>query len=360
MHHHLHRRKFLGSLALLFPGSQLRAQGKLPGNDQLARSIAAPASALLAVLRPRLRRQLEFAFDDLERKDWSNVPHFVHPRKGLRFGDLSPSARGPAHNLLRTILSSQGYHKARAIMERDQFLGEHRRPDDTAEPRFGGEFYFLDVFGRPGGDAPWGVQLDGHHCAVNVTIIDNAVTVTPTFLGAEPAIIPSGWYAEWQVLGAESTKAFALRNALTLDQTRQAVLAETVPPDIFEAPGREDFLKTPAGVSSLQGRQRDLLESLVEEYLGNVPLEVARDYRNALQSAGFEKLHFGWMGPVELGKPLYYRVHGPTLLIEYENMPVLNPKSGPGRNHVHTVLRVPGNDFGEDWHGRHHRQDPHK
>ena len=354
MHRHIPRRNFLGSLALLYPASQLRAQSNLPADEHLAHAIAEAANGLVAALRPELRRQLEFTFDDPERKDWSNVPHFVHPRKGARIGEFNPEERPAAHRLLRTIFSSQGYYKALAIMERDEFLGEHSPPE-----RFGSEFYFLDVFGKPGVDEIWGVQLDGHHCAVNVTVIGNAVTVTPAFLGAEPAIIPSGRHAGWQVLGGESTKAFELRNALTLDEARHAVLADEVPKDIFTGPGREDALKTPAGVSSLQGRQRDLLESLVEEYLGNIPPQVARDYRHAIQNAGFDTLHFAWMGSVEMSKPVYYRVHGPTLLIEYENMPPLNPASGTGANHVHSVLRVPGNDFGQDWLRRHHQEHPH-
>ncbi len=354
MPHGIHRRNFLGSLASLYPVSQLRAQSSQPVDTPLANAIAEAANGLVAALRPELRSRLEFSFDDPERKDWSNVPDFVHPRKGVRIGDLNTEERIAAHRLLRAIFSGQGYYKALAIMERDEFLGEHSPPG-----QFGSEFYFLDVFGKPASDDIWGVQLDGHHCAVNVTVIGNAVTVTPAFLGAEPAIIPSGRHAGWQVLGGESSKAFALRNALTPDDARRAVLAEAVPHDIFTGPGREDALKTPAGISALHGRQRDLLESLVEEYLGNIPPEVARDYRNAIQSAGFDTLHFAWMGPVEMGKPVYYRVHGPTLLIEYENAPPLNPASGSGANHIHSVLRVPGNDFGEDWLRRHHQEHPH-
>lgn len=359
MHHPIRRRNFLGAAAAWFASSRLRAQSGAPVNAHLARAIADAANNVLAVFRPELRRQLAFAFDDPERKDWSNVPHFAHPRKGARFGDFNPQERQAAHDLLQTILSTQGYDKALAIMERDEFLGEHPGPGDSGEAKFGSEFYFLDVFGKPGGDAPWGVQLDGHHCAVNVTVIDNAVTVTPAFLGAEPAIIPSGRHVGWQVLGGESAKGLALRKALTPDQARRAVLAEAVPDDIFTGPGREDALKAPAGASGLQGRQRDLLESLVEEYLGNIPAEVAREYRRAIQGAGFDKLHFGWMGEAEAGKPAYYRVHGPALLIEYENRAALNPASGPGANHIHSVLRVPGNDFGVDWLRRHHQQDHH-
>jgi hypothetical protein len=360
MHLPLRRRDFLEGLALLLSASRLHAQSHSPSaTADLVQSIAGAANNLLAVLRPELRRQLEFTFDDPERKDWSNVPHFVHPRKGARFGDFNEQERAAAHQLLQAILSSQGYDKALAIMGRDEFLGAHPRPGQAAGAGFGWEFYFLDVFGKPGSDAPWGVQLDGHHCAVNLTVIDNAVTVTPTFMGAEPALIPSGPHAGWRTLGGESAKGFALLQALTPDQTRQAVLSETVPGDIFTGPGREDALKSPAGVSALQGRQRDLLESLVDEYLGNVPAAVARDYRTAIQNAGFDTLHFGWMGPADTDKPVYYRVHGPALLIEYDNAKPLNPASGGNANHIHTILRVPGNDFGEDWLRRHHQQHPH-
>src|SRR5262245_37175840 len=170
----------------------------------------------MAVLRPELRSQLEFPFEDPERKDWSNVPHSAHPRKGARMGDFNTQDRRAAHLLLRSILSSQGYGKALAIMERDEFLGENdgrvraateaRTGAANSAARFGSEFYFLGVFGKPGAAAPWGVQLDGHHLAVNVTVVDHRVTVTPTFLGAEPAIIPSGHHAGWEVLGGESAK----------------------------------------------------------------------------------------------------------------------------------------------------------
>ena len=236
--------------AVLLAAPRLGAQSATPADAQRVQSIADAANRLVEIFRPELRRRLQFAFDDPERKDWSNVPDFVHPRKGAPFGDFNPQERHAAHELLQTILSAQGYDKALAIMERDEWLSQNPRPGYSGEPQFGSEFYFLDVFGKPGGDAPWGVQLDGHHCAVNVTVIGNAVTVTPTFLGAEPAVIPSGRHAGWQVLSGESAKALGLRKALTPEQARRAVLAEEVPHDIFTGPGREDALKIPAGAKN--------------------------------------------------------------------------------------------------------------
>ncbi|HLJ14348.1 MAG TPA: DUF3500 domain-containing protein [Bryobacteraceae bacterium] len=117
------RRSFLVGIAALGP-AHLRSQSITPRRE-LARDIAKAANAFNTMLRPELRSQWEFPFGDPERKDWSNLPHFAHPRKGVRIGDLNIQERLAAHVLVRTILSSQGYGKALAIMERDEFLGEN-------------------------------------------------------------------------------------------------------------------------------------------------------------------------------------------------------------------------------------------
>lgn len=352
----MHRRSFLQSVALLFAVARLRAQSKAPA-ERGDLPIAEAAQAFLAALRPEMRARAMFTMDDPERRDWSNLPHYLHPRKGVRLGDLTPQERAAGHRLLQAMLSSQGYYKATSIMALDDFLGSG---SEQLSHEYGAENYFLDVFGQPGGDDPWGVQIDGHHLAVNVTVVDHQVTMTPAHFGADPAVIPSGRHAGWQLLGGETAKGFALRNALTPEQARLAVLSETLPPDIFTLPGRDEALKNPAGVAGLQGRQRDLLESLINEYLGNFRPEAARSHRAAIQTAGFDKLHFAWMGPAEVGKAMYYRIHGPALLIEYDAIVPPNTKLPNDPNHIHTVVRVPGNDFGDDWLRRHHLEHHHK
>jgi hypothetical protein len=319
--------------------------------------LAEAANNFLASLRPELRTKYQFAFDDAYRKDWNNLPHYIHPRKGLKMGDLNPQERTAAHRLIQTMLSSQGYYKAQVIMGIvDEFLGS---ASEAARNEYGSEFYFLDVFGTPGGNDPWGVKLDGHHLALNVAVIDHKISMTPLHLGADPALIPSGRNAGWAALAAETAKGFALRNALRPDQAKHAVLSDNPPADIFTLPGRDRELQTPAGLAGLQGDQRDLLETLIDEYLANLRPDVARNYRASIQAAGFENLHFAWMGPSEPGKGVYYRVHGPTLLIEYDNVVPPNTHLPNDPNHIHTVLRSPGNDFGDDW-LRRHRQEHHQ
>src|ERR1051326_6470484 len=245
----MRRRNFLAALALLLTSRRLRGQQKTALDPSNERGLATATKSFLAALRPELRREAGLSFDDPKRKDWSNLPHYIHPRKGLRLGELNAQERAAAHQLLQGFLLSEGYNRATNIMAVDEFLGE---ASEQTRTEYGSEYYFLDVFGEPGGDAPWGVQLDGHHLAVNVNVIDHHVTMTPAHFGADPAVLPSGRHAGWRVLGGETAKGFALRNALTPEQARRAVLSESLPPDIFTLPGRDEALKVPAGPQASQ------------------------------------------------------------------------------------------------------------
>jgi hypothetical protein len=76
-----------------------------------------------------------------------------------------------------------------------------------------------------------------------------------------------------------------------------------------------------------------------------------------MHQAGLDALHFAWMG-TETGKPYYYRIHGPTLLIEFDNSYPPGQSAGP-INHIHTIQRDPANDYAEDWLRKHYQTSPH-
>jgi hypothetical protein len=79
-----------------------------------------------------------------------------------------------------------------------------------------------------------------------------------------------------------------------------------------------------------------LLARLVAVYADRYPAGAAWDGLGSLDG-----LHFAWAGPEEVGAPHYYRLHSPSLVVEYDN-------TQNGANHVHTVCRHPRNDFGLD------------
>jgi hypothetical protein len=84
--------------------------------------LRASASEFLGSLSAEQRKQAVFPANDPERRDWSNLPHTFHPRKGINFGELSPAQRIKAHHLIQAGLSSQGYLKASGIMQLDEVL----------------------------------------------------------------------------------------------------------------------------------------------------------------------------------------------------------------------------------------------
>ena len=52
---------------------------------------------------------------------------------------------------------------------------------------------------------------------------------------------------------------------------------------------------------------------------------------------------FAWSGPTTNGMPAYYRIQGPTVVIEYAPQPL----GGDPTMHIHTIYRDPTNDYGK-------------
>ena len=95
----------------------------------------------------------------------------------------------------------------------------------------------------------------------------------------------------------------------------------------------------------LDAGQRDLLRALLATYPGRVPdgLSPQADYAD---DAALDAVHLAWAGPTGPAQPLYYRLQGPRLLIEYDN-------TQRQANHAHSVWRDPAADFGFDVLGAH-------
>ena len=309
----------------------------------------------LDALSPDHRKAALFPFDDPERKDWSNLPTRNVPRKGVPLAEMTDRGRGLAHELMRASLSSQGYLKAAAVVHREQVLINNGGSSAT----FGTGRYYVNVFGNPAADKRWGWQFDGHHLALNFTIVNGVMTGAPALWGAQPDQIEKGDEAGWRIFGAERAKGYALVNALTPEQRATAILSDKLPPAFFTGPGRDKALTKIEGLpaSSLTPAQQELLWTLIDEYVNNQTEPVARAHRAKIEREGIAKVHFAWMGSTDPARSGYFRVHGPSILIEYDN-------TGAGReerdsNHIHSMFRDPSNDYGEDFLKRHYETTPH-
>ena len=109
-------------------------------------------------------------------------------------------------------------------------------------------------------------------------------------------------------------------------------------------------------LSQMTAQQRPMFMSLLETYLNNYRVTLAKQQYDKLQKSGMDSLRFAWAGDLTPqlgdGKGWYYRLHGPTILIEYDN-------SQNNANHVHTVVRDLTNDFGEDMLKEHYGKKKH-
>lgn len=341
--------------ALLFVPFPAQAQAAAPAGP--ATSLLAAASDFLNSLSADQRRKAVFPVDDPERRDWSNLPYTAHPRKGISMGELSAEQRVKAHHLIQAGLSSQGYLKASGIMQLDEVLLHLSGQDKSDKPMFGLRYYWLSFLGEPSAEKPWGWQLDGHHLALNFAVAGKEVAFTPTFMGADPHEVRDGLHAGWRVLGAEDDKGLALMRSLRPEQQRKAMLSTNAPADVITGPGRDKALQQFEGLrfSELDADQKALLVMLVEEYVHNYRHDLAHEQMDRIRRAGWEEVYFGWAGPIGPSAPYYYRVHGPTLLIEFDNNFPPGRRDGP-INHVHSVFRDPQNDYGEDLLKKHYEQ----
>jgi hypothetical protein len=306
---------------------------------------------------------------DEVRTSWSNLPAMFVERRGLPMGEMSDEQRRRLHALLRASTSSQGYQKLAGVIRLDDVLhaeaaraverGTRKLPPELVNS-WSSRNYWVAFFGSPGKDKVWGWQLSGHHLAANFTVVDSRLSFTPIFLGAEPNEVQTGPEAGWRVLSHEALRGYELLQSLDPRQRDRAALGDSLPEDIFTGPGRKGSLQTYSGIpaSAMNADQRMLLWAVIDEFIGDVDHDAAAAQRRRIQADGMDKLWFAWIGAQDdISGRYYYRIHGPSVLIEYV---VQEGVGGAAANHVHSIVRDPGNDYGEDWLGKHYEEHHHR
>jgi hypothetical protein len=319
--------------------------GGIIASQRASTAMSTAATRFLDGLSAEQRKQAAFPLESEERLRWHFIPTNTFPRKGVSIKEMTEPQRTRAHELLRSALSERGHMTARAIMDLETTL---KAIEDAAG---GGrnvrdpELYFFTIFGTPSDKGVWGWRVEGHHMSLHFTVArGTAVASTPTFFGANPAEVRvDGPKKGLRILGAEEDAARALLGALDDAQRTTAVINDVAPNDIVTSNKVDIQPLSPPGVTAaaMTQPQRDLLVKLIETYTSRMAPDIAADRMQKIRRGGMDKIAFAWAGETERGKKHYYRVQGPTFLIEYDN----TQNDG---NHIHLVWRDFNGDFGRD------------
>jgi len=359
------RREFLEKtiattgLLLIPSGSNSFAQTKTGDGKTVAQSnknlasapiMAVAAETFLNSLTSEQRAKAAFAFRDEQRLDWHFVPR---ERKGVPFKELDLAQQHLANALLSAGLGQRGLIKAATIMSLETIL---REIEQGRGPVRDPALYYLSIFGDPKSQRPWAWRIEGHHISVNFTIInDSHIATTPFFFGANPAEVQHGSRKGLRTLSGEEDLARALLKSLNDDQRKSAVVSNEAPRDILSGNSRKASPVAPAGIqaSKLSQKQQDILMNLLKEYAANMPPDIAAARMEKIRAAGFGNISFAWAGGAERGQAHYYRVQGPSFLIEYDNIQ-------NNANHIHSVWRDFNGDFGLDLLAMHYKDAHHQ
>lgn len=291
-----------------------------------AEAMATAAAAFLGSLTKAQRERAALAFGHPMRRRWQATPG---RRVGLTLGALSKAQRRLADALLRTGLSESGMRKLNGVVQLERILYRRQTWRDPG-------LYWIAVYGAPSAKATWSWRIEGHHYSRHFTCVSGTVSATPSFHGANPA--RAGERDQGlRVLAAEEDVARELLASLDAKRRGRAVL--TVPARDFLPSAPRELARLPAQglpAKEMTEAQRAILWRVIRVWAAALhPTLAEAELARARRSKPGE-IRFAWMGSAARGRAHGYRIRGSTFLLEYWQ----------GRNHIHTVWRDPGNEFG--------------
>ncbi|MEO6283925.1 MAG: DUF3500 domain-containing protein [Dyadobacter sp.] len=311
--------------------------------EKLARQMAETANAFLKSLSPEQQKETVLSYTDPARFDWNFTPR---ARKGLTFKGMDANQRKAAMAMVSLVLSQEGYSKAEQIIDLENVLRvvETRPANDSYRDP---ENYAFLVFGTPGNNL-WGWRMEGHHLSLHFSSMNGQVTYTPSFMGSNPGqVLAEVPQKGKRILKAEQDLAFELLNSLNESQAQKASLGAKAPNEMFTSNSRKASLEKMEGIpmGEMTAAQKAMFKNLIMAYLQRYHVTLKNQQWSQLEKGDLNQIHFAWMGDqkpeIGMGHGHYYRIHGPTFLIEFDN-------TQNGGNHIHSVVRDLTNDFGED------------
>ncbi|MFO1063627.1 MAG: DUF3500 domain-containing protein [Pirellulales bacterium] len=332
------------STLLAFAGSILAPRLTTAQDKGSTASLVASTQAFIATLDAEQKTKALLSYDSPERVKWQFIP--LPTRKGLPMMEMKPEQQTAAKALLKSAVSQLGYDRSVTIMSLENVLRKLEGP--TSHERRNPEKYYFTVYGEVG--KHWGLSIEGHHLSLNFVIDgDKIVDSTPQFFATNPAELKDTYGDTFpkglRVIKEEEALGFDLLGSLSADQRKQATIAGDTPAEILSINAAQVPKIDVVGIkaSALNKDQQTTLRKLLEAYTSKMRSEVAAGRWELINSAGFDKITFGWSGSDRAGAGHYYRIQGPTFLVEFIN--VQADAAGNPANHIHCVWRDMTGDF---------------
>jgi Protein of unknown function (DUF3500) len=316
-----------------------------PADAQSTKAVNA-ANAFIATLNDTQKKAALYAFTDAaQRARWSNFPQGAFNRVGARWGDLNATQRTALLNLLGTVLSADGVRMAREQMDADDVVKASEGGGGSVN--FGSDYYYVSFLGTPSTNSPWMLQFGGHHLGINATVVGPNITLAPSHTGGQPLKYTKDGKAI-NILEQEVKEANAMLESLDAAQRGKVVISSKIT-NLVLGPGQDGKTLQPEGLpgSAMTAAQKTKFLALIKARLSalnddDLAVKMLEVQKN------LEKTYLAWYGPTTPGGAAYYRVTGPTVLIEYAPQ---TDRGGGGdvTNHAHNMYRDPTNDYGAAW-----------
>jgi hypothetical protein len=242
--------------------------------------------------------------------------------------------------LLQTGTSPSGYQTTLNLMALEGILRDIENTEWARQIR-DPERYHVCIFGKPELKGKWGWRIEGHHLSLNYTVTDGQVTArTPVAFGANPGEVPSGPHKGLRILAPEEDLGRKLLTSLDAAGRKKATLASSAPFDVLTEVLAQPRKLPQEGISygDMSPRSRGLLREVLRTHAGRQPKEIADKLMEEAAEGDMDNVHFAWAGSPMPGVPHYYRIQGPTFVVEFCN-------AQNRANHIHTVWRSYKGDF---------------
>ena len=322
-------RRLTFSLVLVFSASVaigLMAQNAPANSPAATAARVTAAQRFLASLNPAQTALASYPFADAKKANWNNLPPNMNSRAGIPFRDLTPEQQRLGTEVLRSVLSTYGFEKVQAIMAADDFFGQAR--GGTGGFPTGPTAYMLAIFGTPSATQPWAVQFNGHHLGVNVAVVSPTDVLTPTLTAAYPNIYTKDG-RQITVLADEANRALKLQQSLTPQQLEKAVQKAQIW-DFVLGPGHDGEVIQAEGLrgAEMTPAQRDMMLDVAAAWVNIVDDVSSRAKMDEIRR-NIADTYWLWSGDATKPSSAYFRIQGPTVLIEYSPQTLGGPGSTP-------------------------------